>query len=204
MAQKSDELKEDIERTREQMAETADALAYKADVPTRTKEWIGEKKDALTSAVSGASSKVGEVTPDGAEVSQSMGRMKRLAERNPLGLAIGGAAVGFIAGLLAPSTRLEDERIGPVADDVKATAAEAGREALDRGKDVAQEVGASAIQTAKERGRVEGEGLVESLQDKARELAPGEESGSSCICHPGQPLGNEAERGGYSRPATSQ
>jgi len=128
MAQKSDELKEDIERTREQMAETADALAYKADVPTRTKEWIGEKKDALTSAVSGASSKVGEVTPDGAEVSQSMGRMKRLAERNPLGLAIGGAAVGFIAGLLAPSTRLEDERIGPVADDVKATAAEAGRE----------------------------------------------------------------------------
>jgi len=176
MAQKSDELKEDIERTREQMAETADALAYKADVPTRTKEWIGEKKDALTSAVSGASSKVGEVTPDGAEVSQSMGRMTRLAERTPLGLAIGGAAVGFIAGLLAPSTRLEDERIGPVADDVKATAAEAGREALDRGKDVAQEVGASAIQTAKERGRVEGEGLAESLQDKARELAPGEES----------------------------
>jgi len=172
MAQKSDELKEDIERTREQMAETADALAYKADVPTRTKEWIGEKKDALTSAVSGASSKVGEVTPDGAEVGQSMGRMKRLAERNPLGLAIGGAAVGFIAGLLAPSTRLEDERIGPVADDVKATAAEAGREVLDRGKDVAQEVGASAIQTAKERGREEGEELSESLQDKARELAP--------------------------------
>jgi len=176
MAQKSDELKEDIERTREQMAETADALAYKADVPTRTKEWIGEKKDALTSAVSGASSKVGEVTADGAEVSQNMSRMKRLAERNPLGLAIGGAAVGFIAGLLAPSTRLEDERIGPVADDVKATAAEAGREALDRGKDVAQEVGASAIQTAKERGRVEGEGLAESLQDKARELSPREES----------------------------
>ena len=48
-------------------------------------------------------SKGGEITPDGAEVSQSMNRMKRLAERNPVGLAIGGAAVGFIAGLLMPS-----------------------------------------------------------------------------------------------------
>jgi len=98
--------------------------------------------------------------------------MKRLAERNPLGLAIGGAAVGFLAGLLTPSTRMEDERIGPVADEMKATAAEAGREALDRGKDVVQEAGATALETAKERGREEGEELSESLQDKARELAP--------------------------------
>ena len=89
-------------------------------------------------------------------------------------LAIGGAAVGFIAGLLAPSTRMEDERIGPMADDVKATAADAGREALERGKDVVQEAGATAIETAKERGREEGEELSESLQEKAREVAPRE------------------------------
>ena len=112
------------------------------------------------------------MTPDGAEVTQGVNRMKRLAERNPLGLAIGGAAVGFIAGVLLPSTRVEDERIGPMADEVKATAAEAGREALDRGKDVVQEAGATAIETAKERGREEGEELSESLQEKAREAAP--------------------------------
>lgn len=174
MAQTSDELKRDIGRTREQMAETADALAYKADIPTRTKGWIGDKADALTSAVGGASSKVGEMTPDGADVGQSMGRMKRFAEGNPLGLAIGGVAVGFIAGLLAPATRIEDEHIGSMADDVKATAADAGREALDRGKDVVQEVGASAMETAKDRGRAEGQELAESLQDKARELTPSE------------------------------
>ena len=174
MAQTSDELKSEIEQTRDQLSETADALAYKADVPTRTKDWIGEKKDAVVSTVSGVTSKAGEITPDGAEVSQSMNRMKRLAERNPVGLAIGGAAVGFIAGLLAPSTRMEDERIGPMADDVKATAADAGREAFERGKDVVQEAGATAIETAKERGREEGEELSESLQEKAREVAPGE------------------------------
>ena len=172
MAQTSDELKHEISQTREQMAETADALAYKADVPTRTKDWVGDKKDAIVSAVGGATAAVGEATPDGADVAQSASRLKRLAERNPVGLAIGGAAVGFIGGLLAPSTRMEDERIGPMADDVKATAAEAGREALDRGKDVVQEAGATAIETAKERGREEGEELTQSLQEKAREVAP--------------------------------
>jgi hypothetical protein len=174
MAHTSEELKAEIGQTREQMAETADALAYKADVPTRTKDWIGEKKDAVVSTVTGVSSKVGEATPDGAEVTQSVNRMKNLAERNPVGLAIGGAAVGFIAGLLVPATRVEDERIGPVADDVKATAAEAGREALDRGKDVAQQVGATAMETAKERGREEGEELSASLQQKARQVTPTE------------------------------
>jgi gas vesicle protein len=174
MAQTSDELKSEIEQTREQLSGTADALAYKADVPTRTRGWIGEKKDAIVSTVSGVSSKVGDVTPDGAEVTQSMSRMKRLAERNPVGLAIGGAAVGFIAGLLAPTTRVEDEQIGPMADEVKATAMEAGREALDRGKDVVQEAGATAIETAKERGREEGEELSESLRDQARGLTPSE------------------------------
>ncbi|HYH62457.1 MAG TPA: DUF3618 domain-containing protein [Solirubrobacterales bacterium] len=174
MAHTSDQLKSEIGQTREQLSETADALAYKADVPTRTKDWIEDKKDAVVSTVSGVASKAGEITPDGAEVGQGMNRMKRLAERNPVGLAIGGAAVGFIAGLLVPSTRMEDERIGPMADDVKATAADAGREALERGKDVVQEAGATAIETAKERGREEGEELSESLHDKARERSPRE------------------------------
>ena len=172
MAQTSDELKQEIGQTREQMAETADALAYKADVSARTKDWVGDKKDAIVSAVGGATATVGEAAPDGADVAQSVGRLKRLAERNPVGLAIGGAAVGFIVGLLAPSTRMEDERIGPMADDVKATAADAGREALDRGKDVVQEAGSAAIETAKERGREEGAELSESLHEKAREVAP--------------------------------
>ncbi|HYH61994.1 MAG TPA: DUF3618 domain-containing protein, partial [Solirubrobacterales bacterium] len=106
MAQRSDELKQEIEQTREHLGETADALAYKADVPTRTKEWVGEKKDAVVSAVTGASSKVGDITPDGEAVTYRVGRMKRLAEQNPLGLAIGGAAAGMLAGLLLPSTRI--------------------------------------------------------------------------------------------------
>ena len=45
MDQTSDQLKADIERTRDEMGDTVEALAYKADVPTRTKEWLGDKKE---------------------------------------------------------------------------------------------------------------------------------------------------------------
>jgi hypothetical protein len=59
-----------------------------------------------------------------------------LAQDNSLGLAIGSVAVGFLVGLLLPATRVEDERFGGVADEVKETAKDLGQEALDRGKQV--------------------------------------------------------------------
>jgi gas vesicle protein len=169
MAQTSDELRTDIERTRDEMGDTVEALAYKADVPSRTKEWLGEKKDAVVSKVSGAGDKVTGLTPDGEDVKQRAGTLKRTAERNPLGLAIAGAAVGFIAGVLTPSTRIEDERMGPMSDELKSTAVETGREAIERGKVVAQEAGTTAMETAREVGQEQKEELTESLQTQARE-----------------------------------
>lgn len=189
MAQTSDELRNDIEQTRAEMGDTVEALAYKADVPTRTKEWMTEKKDAVVSKVSGAQAKMGEVAPDGEEVKRGASAVKRTAERNPLGLAIAGAAAGFIAGLLSPSTRIEDEKLGPMSDEVKATAAEAGKEAAERGKLVVQEAGASAVEVAKEAGQDQSEELAASLQDKARESLGDEPtqhvSGEAPTRHPG-------------------
>jgi len=169
MAQTSDQLKADIERTRDEMGDTVEALAYKADVPTRTKEWLGDKKEAVVSKVSGASSKVGELAPDGRGLTRSAGNIRSTAERNPLGLAIAGAAVGFVAGVLAPSTRIEDERLGPMADEVKSTAADTGREALERGKTVVQEAGSTAVETAMASGEEQGQELAASLKEHARE-----------------------------------
>ena len=176
MAQTSDQLRTDIERTRDEMGDTVEALAYKADVPSRTKEWLGGKKDAVVSKVSGAGDKL---TPDGENVKQGAGRLKRTAERNPLGLAIAGAAVGFVAGVLTPSTRIEDERMGPMSDELKSTAAEAGREAVERGNVVAQEAGAIAMETAGEVGQEQAQELTESLQSQARESVGTESPGSA-------------------------
>ena len=172
MAEKSDVIRTDIERTRAEMGETVDALEYKANVPARAKGWAAERKDAVVSTVSG-------MAPDGQAVKRRSLRMKDTVERNPLGLTIAGAAVGFVAGLFAPSTRIEDEKLGPIADELKSSAAEAGHEALEHGKQVAQAAAGSAVETAKEEGREHGEELTSSLQEKARDVAPGgSDSGS--------------------------
>jgi hypothetical protein len=120
-------IRADIERTRAEMGDTVDALGYKADVKTRAKE------------------KLSRATPDGRQVK----RAASTAQENPLGLAIGGIAVGFLAGLLVPSSRVEDEKLGPMADRVKDQIKETGQEAVERGKEVAQQ----AAETAKEAGQ---------------------------------------------------
>lgn len=48
------EIREEIEATRDQMSQTADALAYKTDVRTRAKEKATARKDAIVARVRGA------------------------------------------------------------------------------------------------------------------------------------------------------
>ena len=151
-------IRQDIEQTRTEMGETVEALGYKTDVKTRAKNAISDKVGSAKAKVSGA-------TPDSGEVKHGARRAKGIAEENPLGLAIGAAAVGFVAGLLVPSTRVEDEKIGPVADHVKEKAKETGQEALERGKHVAQQ----AAETAREAGQEQAEELRSSAQQKASE-----------------------------------
>jgi hypothetical protein len=160
-------IRQDIEQTRAEMGDTVEALGYKTDVKTRTKNAISDKVGAAKGKVGSAKEKVSGATPDAGDVKQGAGRAKGIAEENPLGLAIGATAVGFVVGLLIPSTRLEDEKIGPVADQVKETAKETGQEALERGKQVAQQTAESAKETAREAGQEQAEELRSSAQEKA-------------------------------------
>jgi hypothetical protein len=177
MGQDPDAIREEIEQTRAEMGETVDAIGYKADVPSRAKEKVSETVDNLKNkvgdtatrakkAVTGSASQVGNATPDGGEVKQQARRVVGLAQENPLGLAIGAAALGFLAGLAVPSTRVEDARLGPVADQVKDKVKETGQETLERGKQVAQEATQTAVQTAKEHGQ----DLAQSAKQNAQEV----------------------------------
>ena len=157
MGQDPEAIRADIERTRAEMSDTVDALGYKADVKSRAKDKFSRAKDRLTG-------KVSDATPDGQQVK----RAASTAQENPLGLAIGGVAVGFLAGLLVPSSRVEDEKLGPIADQVKDQVKETGQEALERGKDVAQQ----AADTAKEAGREHAQQLGDSTQSRAGAAAP--------------------------------
>jgi ElaB/YqjD/DUF883 family membrane-anchored ribosome-binding protein len=162
-------IRSEIEDTRERMGDTVDALAYKADVKSRAKDSVNEKVDNLKAKVTGAKDSVSDATPSGGEVKHGAKRAAGIAQENPLGLAIGAAAIGFVAGMLVPSTRVEDEKIGPVSDQVKAKAAETGQQALDRGKQVASDVASSAAETAKESGREHAQGAAEDARQAAQE-----------------------------------
>ena len=162
-------IRAEIEDTRERMGDTVDALAYKADVKSRAKESVNEKVDNLKSKVTGAKDSVADATPSGGDVKHGARQAAGIAQENPLGLAIGSAAIGFLAGMLIPSTRIEDEKIGPVADQVKQKAAETGQQALDRGKQVAQDVAEQAKETAKESGREQAQGVAEDARQAAQD-----------------------------------
>lgn len=169
MGQDPDEIRREVEATRERMGETIDALGHKADVKERTKENISGKVDTVKEKLGMATDKVGEAAPDGEQVRQQARRAVGIAQENPLGLAIGAAAVGFVVGLLVPSSRVEDEKLGPMADQVKEQAMETGREALEHGKQVAQ----SAAETAKEEAQQHGGELADHARERAGAATPG-------------------------------
>jgi ElaB/YqjD/DUF883 family membrane-anchored ribosome-binding protein len=178
MGKDPDAIEREIEERRERIGERIDALSYKADVKSRVGDAVAEKRDQVTGQVrelvSGAQEQVSRAsdgTPDPEDVKQQTRRAAGIVRENPLGLALGAVAAGFLLGLLLPSTPMEDEKLGEAADAVKVKAAETGEEALDRGKRVAQEVAESAAQTAKESGGQHAGELAGSARGRAAEAA---------------------------------
>jgi hypothetical protein len=161
VGEEPDAIRADIEETRARMGERAEALAYKADVPARSREKvhdvterIKEKVTGMTHSVSSSTSSASGSVSDkahgvagsvsdkshaaGQRLGDSAHRAKGLAESNPLGLAIGAVAAGFIAGLLVPVTRFENEHLGQAADTLREKAQEVGQEATDRARSAVQ------------------------------------------------------------------
>jgi hypothetical protein len=171
-------IREEIEQTRERMGDTVDAIGYKADVPARAKDSVGERVGALRSKITGTGGRIADAAPSGADVKHGAQQAAGLAQENPLGLAIGAAALGFLAGMAMPSTKLEDDRIGPVADEVKQQAKQTGQEALEHGKQIVQETAASAgekaqeaVSEVKEQAQHSAQEHGEALGDRAQEAA---------------------------------
>jgi gas vesicle protein len=192
-------IRQQIEQTRDRMSERVDALGYKANVPSRAKDSISEKAQAIkekfvgagnqvtntasgaveqvsgaassaSEQVSGAVSQVGDAAPSAEDVKQAGRQAVGLAQENPLGLAVGAAAVGFLAGMLIPSTAVEDERLGPIADQVREQVEETAQEAVGRGQQVLSETAQAATQTAKQAISDVSEQAQEVTQQQAEEL----------------------------------
>lgn len=178
-------------RTRDKVSDTKDKITGKAsDVKDRVTGTVSSATDALPGGGSGgggseggglsaAKDRISSATPDAQEVKYKARRAASVAQQNPLGLALGSLALGFLAGSLIPSTDVENEKIGPIADQIKEEAQNVGHEALERGKAVAaqaQEAASSAMQASQDAKGVAGEatgqaqGLKESVKESAQNV----------------------------------
>ena len=164
MGQGTGEIRQGIEETRARVGDEVEALSYKTDVGARLDDYVDDKKEAVVSRVRSATGTVTSAASAVVPSNQRLRSMRDSAERNPLGLVVGGTAVGFLVGLLVPSTRVEDEHIGEMASELKDTAREAGQDALERGKDVAQ----SALETVKEEGTQHTRELASDLKERVQ------------------------------------
>jgi ElaB/YqjD/DUF883 family membrane-anchored ribosome-binding protein len=175
-------IRQEIEQTRGELGETMEAIGYKSDVGARASDYVSEQKEKVTGKVSDAkdsvASAVSSVVPSREGMKKQSQRVADTAKSNPVGVAVGAAAVGFLVGMLVPSTRVEDERVGEIADHVKDQISDVSHEAFDRGKEVVQEAKDSAVETVRERGGEETKELASSLRGNSQEDSPTEVSRS--------------------------
>jgi len=169
MGQDPSVIRAEIEQTRERVGDEVDALSYKTDVGARASDYVDDKKEAIKSKLTGAKDSVTGPLPDRRAIKRGASHVRDTAESNPLGLALGGLAVGFVVGTLLPQTRVENEQMGELSDRVMDAAKDTATEAVERGKQVAQDAAGAAVDTAKESGREHSEELSEMLKDRTQE-----------------------------------
>ena len=165
-------IRAEIAQTRDRVGDEVDALSYKTDVTARVGDYVDDKAEAVKSKLTGAVDSVTSVIPDQRTIARGATHVRDTAESNPLGLVLGGLAVGFLVGTLLPSTQLENEQLGETSDRWIGAANETASDALDRGKQIAQQAVDAAVETAKSEGREQGQELTSALQDRAQDPSP--------------------------------
>jgi hypothetical protein len=173
MGKDASEIQRQIDQTRSRLDETAEALQYKADLPSRLKDGVSERLEtvrgtvadvagSLKQTVSGAAGGLQQTVagarqnvagaagnlPDPATIAGAARRGYGAVAENPLGLALGALAVGFLAGLLLPVTEYERRTVGPIRDDLVDRAQTIGADAVEHGKAVIQQTAQATLETA--------------------------------------------------------
>ena len=134
----------EVDEARRRVAEDVRSVAENANVPARAKEAAQAKMDEMKSSVGDRVAQAREKLEDMRgrmqdATREGMRNMPMNPADNPIGMLIAGAAIGFLIGLALPVTRFESERIGPMAQDVREKARQAGTDVVRRGGEVIKE-----------------------------------------------------------------
>lgn len=105
-------------------------------------ERVGHAREGVSSKVGSARQKVGESAHHAADVTRAKARranegFQHMLDDNPMALGAMGIAAGALLGAMLPSTRREDELLGPVRDRF----ADQARHAVHSGYEAAAETG---------------------------------------------------------------
>jgi len=134
----------EIEESRSRIADDIRAVGDSANIVQRAKDAVADRvdrtRDAVQGTVSGAMNRANDMMGGANDMVQGAtgavrDRVSDAAD-NPVGMLIGGFAIGFLVGMLLPVTRFERSTIGPMTEDLKDRVREAGSEAARRGKEV--------------------------------------------------------------------
>jgi ElaB/YqjD/DUF883 family membrane-anchored ribosome-binding protein len=103
-AREPEQIRAEIEETREQLGETVEALAEKADVKGQAKARADEVKANIRHRAEEAKEKISHASPDQAKGAAA--NVQQTAKEKPLPFAVGGAfAAGLLLGLLLAKRR---------------------------------------------------------------------------------------------------
>lgn len=140
------------------MADTTTAPGRK-NVPLRKRVGAGLKARAQTvkGTVDNATGALAEGTAGLHSSAESLA--------NPLGLALGGLAAGFLIGLVIPSTEYEDEHLPEIREAIVGRGQEIAQDAIDHGRAVLDDTIAAATNSAHEHGQQ----FISDLQKEAGE-----------------------------------
>jgi uncharacterized protein DUF3618 len=144
---------------------------------------VGDVTSSLTSNVTDTVGGLAGKLPSGADVKDVAQRGVGIVAENPLGLALGALAVGFLAGLLTPVTDFERDKVGPIRDDLLDRAQSVGSDVIEHGKQVVQETVQGALHTAQQSAQTHSQQVIGEATGTAEHGAAG--NGAQASTGPG-------------------
>ena len=161
---------------RERVSGAASGLADRAsDLTERAGDVAGRAQERAGELGTHAKERVQELGAQAREQTQRVrSGFERTLEGNPLAVAAGAAVLGLAVGLLLPSTRRENEVMGPVRDQLAERAGETVERVTDAATEAAREVKETVKAEVSERAP-EVKGVVQEaaqrVADQAKESA---------------------------------
>jgi hypothetical protein len=148
------------------------------------KDTVSGKVGDVTSNVTDGVGGIADKLPSGADVKNVAQRGVGIVAENPLGLALGALAVGFLAGLMTPVTDFEREKVGPIRDDLLERAQTVGSDVIEHGKQVLQETVQGAMQTAQQSAQTHSQQVVSEATGSADHGRNGNGGGTATATAP--------------------